>query len=81
MQKQQGYTLNKENGVFMGQRVIPLESIGVYVQEEQLLIHHLYLMNVIPAKVAGVKEITMITPPNKEGEVNPYIGVQLKLRS
>ncbi|WP_288480441.1 histidinol dehydrogenase [uncultured Clostridium sp.] len=75
MQKQQGYTLNKENGVFMGQRVIPLESIGVYVPGGTAAYPSSVLMNVIPAKVAGVKEITMITPPLKNGEVNPYILV------
>jgi histidinol dehydrogenase len=75
MQKQQGYTLNKENGVFMGQRVIPLESIGVYVPGGTAAYPSSVLMNIIPAKVAGVKEITMITPPLKNGEVNPYILV------
>ncbi|MGV3025362.1 histidinol dehydrogenase [Clostridium thermobutyricum] len=75
MQKQQGYILKKENGVFMGQRVIPLESIGVYVPGGTAAYPSSVLMNVIPAKVAGVKEITMITPPLKNGEVNPYILV------
>lgn len=78
-QKGRGFILNKDNGIFLGQRVIPLDSVGVYVPGGTAAYPSSVLMNVIPAKVAGVKEIIMITPPNKEGKLNPYIGVAAKI--
>ena len=78
-QKSRGFILNKDNGIFLGQRVIPLDSVGVYVPGGTAAYPSSVLMNVIPAKVAGVKEIIMITPPNKEGKLNPYIGVAAKI--
>ena len=78
-QKGRGFILNKDNGIFLGQRVIPLDSVGVYVPGGTATYPSSVLMNVIPAKVAGVKEIIMITPPNKEGKLNPYIGVAAKI--
>lgn len=78
-QKSRGFILNKDNGIFLGQRVIPLDSVGVYVPGGTAAYPSSVLMNVIPAKVAGVKEIIMITPPNKEGKLNPYIWVAAKV--
>ena len=78
-QKGRGFVLNKENGVFLGQRVLPLERVGVYVPGGTAAYPSSVLMNVIPAKVAGVPEIVMVTPPNKEGGINPYIGVAAKI--
>ena len=78
-QKGRGFILNKDNGIFLGQRVIPLDSVGVYVPGGTAAYPSSVLMNVIPAMVAGVKEIIMITPPNKEGKLNPYIGVAAKI--
>ena len=78
-QKGRGFILNKDNGIFLGQRVIPLDSVGVYVPGGTAAYPSSVLMSVIPAKVAGVKEIIMITPPNKEGKLNPYIGVAAKI--
>ena len=60
-QKSRGFILNKDNGIFLGQRVIPLDSVGVYVPGGTAAYPSSVLMNVIPAKVAGVKEIIMIT--------------------
>ncbi len=65
----------KDKGVYLGQRVIPLERVGVYVPGGTAAYPSSVLMNVIPAKVAGVDEIIMVTPPDKNGEINPYIGV------
>lgn len=73
-QKNNGYILNKAKGVFLGQRVIPLERVGVYVPGGTAAYPSSVLMNVIPAKVAGVSEIIMVTPPTKNGTINPYIG-------
>lgn len=74
-----GFILNKERGVFLGQRVLPLDSVGVYVPGGTAAYPSSVLMNVIPAKVAGVEQIVMVTPPNKEGKIDPYIGVAAKL--
>ena len=79
LQKKQGYLFTKENGVFMGQRIIPLNSVGVYVPGGTAAYPSSVLMNVIPAKVAGVKNIIMVTPPNKQGGVNPNILVAAKI--
>lgn len=78
-QKSRGFILNKERGVFLGQRVLPLDSVGVYVPGGTAAYPSSVLMNVIPAKVAGVKEIVMVTPPSKDGGINPYIGVAAKI--
>lgn len=78
-QVRNGYSINKESGIFMGQIILPLERIGVYVPGGTAAYPSSVVMNVIPAKVAGVKEIAMITPPNLEGKINPYILVAAKL--
>lgn len=78
-QVKNGYSINKDNGIFMGQLIIPLERIGVYVPGGTANYPSSVLMNVIPAKVAGVKEIVMITPPTLEGKINPYILVAASL--
>ena len=78
-QKSRGFILNKTNGVFLGQRVLPLEKVGVYVPGGTAAYPSSVLMNVIPAKVAGVSEIIMTTPPSKDGGINPYIAVAAKI--
>lgn len=78
-QKSKGFILNKDNGVYLGQRVLPLESVGVYVPGGTAAYPSSVLMNVIPAKVAGVKNIIMVTPPSKDGGINPYIGAAAKI--
>lgn len=67
-QKQQGYHLSKEDGIYLGQRVLPLDSVGVYVPGGRALYPSSVLMNVIPARIAGVRRIVMVTPPAKEGD-------------
>ena len=59
----------------MGQRILPLAKVGVYVPGGTASYPSTVLMDVAPAKVAGVKEIVLITPPNKEGKVNPAVLV------
>lgn len=73
-QKNNGYMITGEEGVFLGQRVLPLERVGVYVPGGTAAYPSTVLMNVVPAKVAGVEEIIMITPPSKDGGINPYIA-------
>ncbi|MBE6063065.1 MAG: histidinol dehydrogenase [Clostridium butyricum] len=78
-QKSNGYILTKDDGVYLGQRVIPLERVGIYVPGGTAAYPSSVLMNAIPAKVAGVSEIVMVTPPDKDGGINPYIGVAAKI--
>lgn len=71
-QKQNGYSMTRE-GVFIGQRVRGLHRVGLYVPGGTAAYPSSVLMNAIPAKVAGVKEIVMITPPAKNGQVDTNI--------
>jgi histidinol dehydrogenase len=78
-QKANGFLMTKDKGVYLGQRVLPLERVGVYVPGGTAAYPSSVLMNVIPAKVAGVEKIIMVTPPDKDGGINPYIGVAAKI--
>ena len=78
-QKKTGYLYQRELGIYMGQRIIPVESAGVYVPGGKAAYPSSVLMNVIPAKVAGVKEIVIATPPNSEGKVNTNILAAAKI--
>lgn len=60
-----------KNGEMLGQLVRPLERVGVYVPGGKAAYPSSVLMNIIPAKVAGVEDIVMVTPPGKEGKINP----------
>ena len=68
-QKQYSWFDSKPNGTILGQKVTPIEAVGVYVPGGTAAYPSSVLMNVIPAKVAGVTKIVMTTPPNKEGKV------------
>ena len=70
-QKQYSWFDSKENGSMLGQKVTPIERVGVYVPGGKAVYPSSVLMNVIPAKVAGVEEIIMTTPCNSEGKVYP----------
>ena len=70
-QKQYSWFDSKPDGSILGQKVTPLEKVGVYVPGGKAAYPSSVLMNIIPAKVAGVDRIIMTTPPNKEGKVNP----------
>lgn len=78
-QKQNGYLLQKEMGIYLGQRVLPLDSVGIYVPGGRAQYPSSVLMNAIPASVAGVKRIVMITPPSKDGGLHPNIAYAAKL--
>ena len=72
-QAQQSWMTTKESGVIMGQRVRGLHRVGIYVPGGTAAYPSSVLMNAIPAKIAGVKEIIMVTPPAKDGSPNPNI--------
>jgi len=68
----------EKNGTLLGQRVTPLERVGIYVPGGKAVYPSTVLMNAIPAKVAGVKEIIMATPPSKNG-INSYVLAAAKI--
>lgn len=72
-QKQQSWLNTQSNGVIMGQRVRGLSKVGIYVPGGTAAYPSSVLMNAIPAKIAGVGEIIMVTPPGKGGKPNPDI--------
>ncbi len=78
-QKQQSWLETKQNGVILGQRIRGLKRVGVYVPGGTAAYPSSVLMNVIPAKIAGVKEIVMVTPPQKDGTANPDILAAAKI--
>lgn len=78
-QKTQSFVNPKENGVILGQRVRGLERVGLYVPGGTAAYPSSVLMNAIPAKIAGVKEIIMVTPPLKDGTPNKDILVAAAL--
>lgn len=69
----------REDGVILGQRITPLASVGVYVPGGKAAYPSSVLMNIIPAKVAGVERIVMTTPPGADGKVNPATLVAANL--
>ena len=73
MQKQNSWFDSKENGTILGQKITPLQRVGVYVPGGKAVYPSSVLMNIKPAKVAGVQEIIMATPCNAEGKVNPAV--------
>lgn len=72
-QKQQSWLTTKENGVILGQRIRGLKRVGLYVPGGTAAYPSSVLMNAIPAKIAGVEELIMVTPPMKDGGANPNI--------
>ena len=70
-QKQYSWFDSKPDGTMLGQKVTPIFKVGVYVPGGKAAYPSSVLMNVIPAKVAGVEEIVMVTPPRKDGKVTP----------
>ena len=78
-QKQQSFIDAKPNGVIMGQRIRGLKRVGLYVPGGTAAYPSSVLMNAVPAKIAGVEEIIMVTPPLKDGTANPDILVAAAL--
>jgi len=72
-QLEKTWTWEKKPGITLGQLVNPLDSVGVYVPGGKAAYPSTVLMNIIPAKIAGVKRVVMVTPPGKNGKINPYI--------
>ena len=78
-QVQQSWLTTKNNGVMMGQRIRGLKRVGIYVPGGTAAYPSSVLMNAVPAKIAGVEEIIMCTPPQKDGTPNPNIIAAAKV--
>ena len=77
-QRQNSWFTSTENGTMLGQKVTPLNRVGVYVPGGKAVYPSSVLMNIVPAQVAGVPHIVMTTPPGKDGKVNPSTLVAAK---
>jgi len=75
----QPFTLTPKPGVKLKQRVLPIEAVGIYIPGGTAAYPSTVLMNAIPAKIAGVKRLVMITPPQNDGTIKPSILVAAKL--
>ena len=72
-QLRKGFEIKKENGVIMGQKITPVDRAGLYVPGGTAAYPSTVLMDSIPAKIAGCKEVIMVTPPSADGKINPAI--------
>ena len=78
-QVRNSFLINEKDGVVIGQKVIPIEKVGLYVPGGTAAYPSSVLMNAIPAKIAGCEQIVMVTPPAKDGSVNPAILAAAKV--
>ena len=78
-QKQQSWFFSRPDGAIVGAKVTPLESVGIYVPGGRALYPSTVLMNALPAAVAGVKRIACVTPPTKDGSLDPAILTACKI--
>ena len=72
-QVRNSFIINDSDGIVIGQKVIPVDRAGLYVPGGTAAYPSTVLMDSIPAKIAGVGEVVMVTPPSKDGKVNPFI--------
>ena len=72
-QKRNSFIINDRDGVVTGQKIIPVDRAGLYVPGGTAAYPSTVLMDSIPAKIAGVKEVVITTPPNRDGKINPFI--------
>ena len=72
-QLRKGFEIKKQSGVIIGQKITPIERVGLYVPGGTAVYPSTVLMDSIPAKIAGCKEICITTPPNSDGKINPNI--------
>lgn len=78
-QRRFGFQISEEPGVILGQKVLPLDRVGVYVPGGTAAYPSSVLMNCIPAKIAGVREVVMVTPPGQSGMISPAILAAAKI--
>ena len=73
------FIINEKDGVITGQKVIPIQKVGLYVPGGTAAYPSTVIMDSVPAKIAGCEEIVMVTPPGKDGKVNPVILAAAKI--
>lgn len=78
-QVRNSFIINDSDGVVIGQKIIPVDRAGLYVPGGTAAYPSTVLMDAIPAKIAGCREVVMVTPPNSEGKVNPVILAAAKI--
>jgi histidinol dehydrogenase len=78
-QVRNSFVLNEKDGVVIGQKVMPIEKVGLYVPGGTAAYPSTVLMDSVPAKIAGCSEIVMVTPPSRDGKVNPVILAAAKI--
>ncbi len=78
-QVRNSFIINDEEGIVIGQKVIPVDKAGLYVPGGTAAYPSTVLMDSIPAKIAGVKEVVMVTPPGSNGKINPVILAAAKI--
>lgn len=78
-QKEVSWQMDQEHHTFVGQKVTPLDRVGIYIPGGKAAYPSTVLMNAVPAKIAGVEQVVMTTPPQKDGQVNPYVLVAADL--
>ena len=78
-QVRNSFIMHREKGVILGQKIIPVDRAGLYVPGGTAAYPSTVLMDAIPAKIAGCKEVVMVTPPNAQGKVNPAILAAAKV--
>ena len=78
-QVRNSFILNDRPGIVMGQKIVPVDRAGLYVPGGTAAYPSTVLMDAIPAKIAGVREVVMVTPPNAEGKINPVILAAAKI--
>lgn len=75
----QGYEIRKENGAILGRKITAIQKVGLYIPGGTASYPSSVLMNAIPAKLAGVREIVMVTPPDRSGAIHPNILAAAKI--
>lgn len=78
-QVRESFIINNKNGILLGQKIIPIEKVGIYVPGGTAAYPSTVLMDSIPAIIAGCNEIIMVTPPGKDGKINPVILAAAKI--
>lgn len=78
-QVRNNFVINDADGVILGQKITPIERVGIYVPGGTARYPSSVLMNAVPAKIAGVSEIVMVTPPDKDGTIPSYILAAAKI--
>ena len=73
------FIINDKNGIVTGQKITPIEKVGIYVPGGTAAYPSTVLMDSVPAKIAGCEEIVMVTPPKKDGKITPVILAAAKI--